>query len=80
MYVCMYVCMYIYIYKNEKLKPCYVSTSDSFWTLTVESIGKMRVILWTIVAIVSSIANGKFLLWQNEYNFAYRAHECTNLT
>ena len=23
-----------------------------------------------IVAIVSSIANGKFLLWQNEYNFA----------
>ena len=27
-------------------------------------------ILW-IAAIVSSIANGKFLLWQNEYNFAW---------
>ena len=26
----------------------------------------MRVILWTIAAIVSSIANGKILLWQND--------------
>ena len=32
----------------------------------------MRVILWTIAAIVSSIANGKFLLWQNDPYFAYR--------
>ena len=32
----------------------------------------MRVILWTIAAIVSSIANGKFLLWQNDLHFAYR--------
>ena len=32
----------------------------------------MRVILWTIAAIVSSIANGKFLLWQNDLYFAYR--------
>ena len=28
------------------------------------TIGKMRVILWTIPVIVSPIANGKFLLWQ----------------
>ena len=34
--------------------------------------GKMRVILWTITAIVSSIANSKFLLWQNDPYFAYR--------
>ena len=27
-------------------------------------------ILLTIAAIVSSIDNGKFLLWQNEYNSA----------
>ena len=27
-------------------------------------------ILWTIAAIVSSMVNGKFLLWQNEYYFA----------
>ena len=27
-------------------------------------------ILWTIAVIVSWMANGKFLLWQNEYNFA----------
>ena len=32
----------------------------------------MRVILWTIAAIVASIANGKFLLWQNDPDFAYR--------
>ena len=31
----------------------------------------MRVILWTIAAIVSSIANAKFLLWQNDPYFAY---------
>ena len=31
----------------------------------------MRVILWTMAAIVSSIANGKFLLWQNDPYFAY---------
>ena len=28
----------------------------------------------TIAAIVSSIAKGKFLLWQNEYNFALWLH------
>ena len=33
------------------------------------AIGKMGVILSTIAAIVSSIANGKFLLWQNDANF-----------
>ena len=26
----------------------------------------MRIILWTIATIVSSMANGKFLLWQND--------------
>ena len=34
----------------------------------------MRVILWTIAAFVSSIANGKFLLWQNDPHFAYRGN------
>ena len=34
------------------------------------SIGKMRVILWTIAANVTSIANCKFLLWQNDPYFA----------
>ena len=33
----------------------------------------MRVILWITAAIVSSIANGKFLLWQNDPYFAYRS-------
>ena len=32
----------------------------------------MRVILWTIAAIVSSTGNAKFLLWQNDPHFAYR--------
>ena len=32
----------------------------------------MRIILWTIAAIVSSVANGKFLLLQNDPYFAYR--------
>ena len=32
----------------------------------------MTIILWTIAAVVSSIANGKFLLWQNDPYFAYR--------
>ena len=39
------------------------------------SIGKMRVILWTKAAIVSSTANGKFLLWQNYPYFAYRKED-----
>ena len=38
----------------------------------MQAIGKMRVILWTIAANVTSIANGKFLLWQNGSDFAYR--------
>ena len=38
-------------------------------------IGKMRVILWTITAIYSSIANSKFLSWQNDSYFAYCGSE-----
>ena len=36
------------------------------------TIGKIRVILWTIAAIVPSIAKGKILLWQDDPHFAYR--------
>ena len=34
--------------------------------------GQNKVILWPIAAIISSIANGKFLLWQNDLYFACR--------
>ena len=36
------------------------------------TIGKMRVILLIIGAIVTSVGNGKLLLWQNDPYFAYR--------
>ena len=37
---------------------------DFFFKKLHISIGKIRFILWTIATIDSSIANGKFLLWQ----------------
>ena len=42
------------------------------WSVKQQTIGKMRVILWTIAAIVASVANGEFLLWPNDPDFAYR--------
>ena len=42
-------------------------SSDLFKT-----IGKIRAILWTIAAVVSSTANGKFVLSQNDPYFPYR--------
>ena len=41
-----------------------------------KSIGRIRVILWTIAVIVSSIASGTFLLRQNDPHFVYR---CQNV-
>ena len=46
--------------------------SNTFLHVGHQTIGKMRVILWTIAAFVFSIANGKFLLWQNDPYFTYR--------
>ena len=49
-----------------------ISKLNTAWVNLSGEIGKIRVILWTIAAIVSSIANGKFLLWQNDP----RVHFC----